>query len=127
MDDAFADKRRELGEQRTRLLSEMDALKERLAGIELELGAIAAYDEFKARASGGVDGRARTGVGRVTRESILRVVAGAGERGIGRGDILVALAVKGDKSGEAAVDNRLRDLKREGQAVHEGRVYRVEG
>lgn len=104
----------------------------KLAEIDAELGAIAAYDEYKEKA--GKTGmapdetsapRAEAKRGSITREAVLRVVAGAGEAGMGRAAILSALHVKGDQSGSAAVDNCLRDLKGDGKLIHESRTYRV--
>lgn len=126
MEDLFAAKRTELGEQRTNLLQEIDALKAKLEAVELELGAIAAYDDFKAKASGTADSRPVSRVAKrttVTHDAVAHVVKGAGKAGIKRAGILDALGVKGDKSGEAAVDNRLRDLKADKRVSHRGRTY----
>ena len=125
--DMFAEKRRELGEVRAKVEREIAALRERLAEIDLELGAIAAYDEYMARDARSLEPRVDASVkgGRVTREAILDVIAGATGRGIGRGEIIDALGIKGNRTGENAVDNRLRELKRERSVLHEGRVYRV--
>ena len=130
MDDLFTAKRTELNNERTNLLREIGALQDKLAGIELELGAIQAYDDFKASASittprtpDDTDAQSRnTGI---TRGDVTRVVAHAGEAGITRAGILNAMGVKGDKRGEAAVDNRLRDLKKNGDVSHENRRYRA--
>ncbi|MCY4011133.1 MAG: hypothetical protein OXG82_00305 [Gammaproteobacteria bacterium] len=136
MEDMFATKRVELNEQRDTILHEMEGLQERLAAVELELGAIAAYDDFKRQAGvrpprtpSAPVGDEREQVMRpartISRDAVARVIAGAGEGGIGRADIIRALAVKGDKAGEAAIDNRLRDLKMAERVTHEGRKYRT--
>lgn len=126
--DAFAKKRQELGAARVRVEREIAALREKLAEIDLELGAIAAYDEYKNRRtrSQHAQVQARIRPGDLSRELVLAVVAGeAGGMGVGRGEIIEALGVKGNRSGEIAVDNRLRELKREGSVIHEARLYRV--
>lgn len=129
MDDLFAAKRKELNEERDNLLREMEQLQGKLEGIELELGAIAAYDDFKTKAKHkttvDTQGTATQPVATrtITRDAVVRVVQGAGSGGIGRAGIMNALGVKGDKTGEAAVDNRLRDLKATKRVTHKGRVY----
>ena len=126
--DILADKRRELSKARSELEREIASLRERLAETDLELGAIAAYDEYKAHKtrSLGAQVQARVRGGTIDRDAVLAVIAGeAGGTGVGRGEIIDALGVKNDRSREVAVDNRLRELKRDGRIVHEGRVYKV--
>lgn len=127
--DFFADKRQELSEARAKLEREIAALRDQQVEIDLELEAIAAYDEVKSRKARSLDAQvqARVRGGPMTRDTVLAVVAGAGNAGVGRGGIIAALGAKGDRSKEAAIDNRLRELKNDGRVLHEGRVYRVAG
>ena len=123
--DLFAEKRRKLNESRAKVKSDIAGLRERLSEIDLELGAIAAYEQYKERGTRTLDVPVEAQPGRVTRDAVVLVIAG--ESGITRANIIKALGVKGDKSGEAAVDNRLRDLKRDGSIEHEGRLYSLPG
>ena len=122
----LANRRRELNDRKAKLEHEVSALRKKVAEIDLELGAIAAYDEHMARRTDALDVQvgARLHPGEVTREKVLALVRGKAD-GLSRREIIEALAVKGDKSGEIAVDNRLRELKRKGSVLHEGRRYRA--
>ena len=60
----------------------------------------------------------------ITREAVLAVIRGAGRMGLRRGEIIEALGVKGNKSGQIAVDNRLRELKQRDSVLHGGGRYR---
>ena len=124
--EMLANRRRELNDRKGKLEREVSALRKKMAAIDLELGAIAAHDEHMARRTHALDVQvgARLYGGKVTREAVLALVRGKAD-GLSRGEIIKALAVKGDKSGEIAVDNRLRELKRRGSVLHEGRRYRA--
>ena len=61
---------------------------------------------------------------KITREAVLAVIRGEVGTGMRRGAIIEALGVKGNWSGEVAVDNRLRELKKQGSVLHEGHLYR---
>lgn len=60
----------------------------------------------------------------ITREAVLAVIRGAGRMGLRRGEIIEALGVRGNKSGQIAVDNRLRELKQRDSVLHGGGRYR---
>ena len=66
----------------------------------------------------------RLGRGKITREAVLAVIRGGVGTGLRRGAIIEALGVKGDRSGEDAVGNRLRELKKQGRVLHEEGRYR---
>ena len=123
--DFFADKRQELSEVRAKLEREIATLRDQQVEIDLELEAIAAYDEVKSRKTRSLDAQvqARVRGGPMTRDAVLAVVVGAGNAGVRRSGIISALGAKGDRSREAAIDNRLRELKNDGRVLHEGRVY----
>ena len=125
--DALEEKRTELSGKREELRQEIHTLQKKLDEVELELAAIDAYDDIMARGSHskGAQLQARLNGGRVTREAVLAVITGVVGRGLERGEIIKALGVKGNRQGEVAVDNRLRELKREGKVLHEGRVYQT--
>ena len=63
------------------------------------------------------------GRGEITPEAVLEAIPEDG-MGLRRGEIFEALGVKGNKSSEIDVDNRLRVLKKRGSVLHEGRWYR---
>lgn len=123
--------RRELAAKAAKLEREMKTLRERSDEISRELNAlraaIAAYDEVKESRTRSLDAQVQTRLngGHVTQDAVLAVVGDAPD-GMTRGEIIRALGVKGNRSGEVAVDNRLRVLKRDGRIVHEGRVYRTQ-
>ncbi len=125
--EMLADRRRELTESKIKLEQELAALREKKAEVDLELGAIAAYDQHMGQRTRALDAQvdARLGRGPMTRETVLRTIDGAGGRGASRREIIEALGVKGNKSSEIAVDNRLRELKRKGSVLHEQRRYRT--
>ncbi len=71
--------------------------------------------------------RTRLKAGDVTRDAVLAVIAAAPGRSFRRAEIIEALGVKGNHSGQIAVDNRLRELKHGGHVAHEARAYRLPG
>ena len=124
----LANRRRELTEEKNKLEQQVTALRKKVAEIDLELGAIDAYDAHMARRTHAQDMQVavRLGRGKVTQEDVLAVLsAEVNGKGMSRGDIINALGVKGNRSGEVAVDNRLRELKRKNSVRHEGRLYRA--
>ena len=52
------------------------------------------------------------------REAILSFIAAAGADGVGRGDIIGHLDIKGDKSAEQSVSNALAAMKKAGEVAH---------
>lgn len=125
--DFFADKRQELSKARAKLEREITTLRDQQVEIDLELEAIAAYDEVKSRKARSLDAQvqARVRGGPMTRDAVLAVVAEAGSAGVGRGGIIAALGAKGNRSKEVAIDNRLRELKKDGRVLREGREYKA--
>lgn len=126
--EMLTNRKRQLTEKKGELEREISGLRKKLATVDLELGAIAAYEEHMDRRTRALDVQvnARLGRARVTRDTVLAVINGdASDMGVSRGEIIETLGVKGDKSGEIAVDNRLRELKRERRVLHEGRRYRT--
>lgn len=122
--EMLANRRRELTEGKNKLEREISALRKEVAEMDLELGAIAAYEEHMAGRTRALDMQVKVGLGgEVTQEAVLAMIGA--EVGRSRGEIISALGVKGNKSGEIAVDNRLRELKRKGSILHEERRYRT--
>jgi hypothetical protein len=101
-------------ERLRRALEELRAKEEELqaqrATIETELEALETYEAARSgktrklkAASGGPRGSRQ--------QSVLKLVAKY-KKGIGRGDILQAMGLKGNKSGEQSVSNALSALKK---------------
>lgn len=61
----------------------------------------------------------RTGM----RSDVLKAARAAGADGATRAELLEALSVKGDPSGEKAVSNALSALKKSGALLHKGNKY----
>src|SRR5262245_12641382 len=121
-----ARERARLTKERERLIAEQEGLAGKVDAVERELRAIDAYVETRT----GQNGKTRRGVsgrrGRRSskRASILRVLKEAGE-GLGRGDILLKMGLKGDKAGEQSVSNALSALKKAGSVTSKDRKYRI--
>ena len=127
LSEMLANRRRELTEGKNKLEREISALRKKVAEMDLQLGAIAAYEEHMAGGTCALDMQVKVRLGgEVTQEAVLAMIgAAANGTGTSRGEIISALGVRGNRSGEIAVDNRLRELKRKGSVLHEGRRYRT--
>ena len=112
----IARERDRLSKKREDILGRQRKLEEELDGIERELLAIDAYEAAK---RGKLPGRRRASGGtRAPRgERKAKVLAALSNRkdGMTRGDVIEALGVKGDKSGEAGVSAALASLKKSGE------------
>ncbi len=108
--------RERLKSKRSEITDKIKALEKELVGIDREAEAVNAYYAAKTgkRVSSGQ--RALRGS---RRKDILEFVKNGG---MGRADILEALGVKGDKSGEQSVSNALSSMKKSGAlAVDDGK------
>ncbi|MGD9613861.1 MAG: hypothetical protein AB7H90_01540 [Alphaproteobacteria bacterium] len=124
----IASERDRLRAEREQIFNQQEELQRRLDEINREFAAIEAYEHAKtgksqkpARTGNSAAPRARRGS---VREVILQTVA-ATEGGASRGELLEALGMKGDKSGEMSISNALTALTKSGQLVRDGRVYRL--
>ena len=122
--EAFIERERErLNNEREAINSEREALNDKLAQVVRELEAIDAYDAAKR----GVPVAARRpasnrGPRGEKRGKVLEIVK-ANPNGMGRADILEALGVKGDKSGEQSVSNALSAMKKGGSLVQRDKKW----
>ena len=83
-----------------------------------EGAAEALQEEATAEASAPAAPRRRRRRRSSRREAILSIIAAAGADGVGRGDIIGQLNVKGDKSAEQSVSNALAAMKKAGEVAH---------
>ena len=102
----IADERAKIQKTRAELMAKKDELDKQLSALDSEMEAIDAYERIKSGKPAQKRGR-RSGV----RKQVLQVIKD-NKGGIGRADILVALDLKGDKSGEQSVSNALSALKK---------------
>ena len=124
-----ARERERLNAAREAIVTEQRELDAKLAGIDREFAALDAYEAAKsgkvvppprARAARSAE-RGRRG-GR--REELVELIRQHPE-GLARKDILAAMGLKGDKSGEMSVSNALTALTKAGQVVRAEGRYRV--
>lgn len=127
--DYISTERERLTERKHALLDTQRQIAHDLDAISAEFEAIEAYERVKtgktskAAKSNGAVRATRTRRGS-KREEILNTVAMT-EGGMSRADILHALDVKGDKSGEMSVSNALTALTKAAQLYRENGKYFV--
>ncbi len=107
-------------EEKKRLLQERDVVERKLSALD---NAIRAYEDSVASAPAAAPRAAPAKKARRRRHSfgrkdIVRIIGASGGDGIGRGGIILALDVKGDKSAEQSVSNTLSALKKAGEVRH---------
>ena len=127
MADRFADV---IQKERQLLGREREQLQKRLAELDRELAAIDAYKTTKGKAKGPPTRKARTSgapARKAKRKQPQAVSRRGGKReallqilrenpdGLRRGEILIRLGVKGNKSGETSVSNALTALTKANQ------------
>jgi hypothetical protein len=119
----IAKERARLKKEHQRLLKEQDAVAAEIAALQRELQAVNAYEQTKKGQSARAVPAARRGRRSSRRASILDLLKSSD--GLGRGEILVKMGLKGDKSGEQSVSNALNALKKAGEVVAKDRKYRL--
>jgi len=111
--------------ERATLVHDREAIEVAIRALDHELVAIDAYAQAKAGkvpAAKRVRSAAANGARPGSRRGVIIATLSANPQGLGRGDLLQALGVKGDKSGEMAVSNALTALiKSNALARHEGK------
>lgn len=136
--DRLTQAREALVEKRHNLQVEISETDRELAAMEREFEAVKAYELAKSgklvltNRGGATTRRAVSGNGLTRtrkprdgsrRNTLLSMVANA-PNGMGRGDLIYALGVKGDKAGEMSISNALTSLTKSGQLVrHEGKYF----
>jgi hypothetical protein len=116
-----------LTRERETIRGQQRELEQKLTAIDREFQAIEAYEAAKSgkavrggSVSAGRTTRARRGS---KREGILQAIKNAAG-GLSRGELLSALGLKGDKSGEMSVSNALTALTKSNQvARREGKYH----
>jgi hypothetical protein len=113
-----------------------EQVESEVADLTTELRAVDAYHAAKgdgslSKASGRsrkLPAKARKSSGRQSgmREQVLSKIKEAAD-GIARGELLIAMEMKGNKSGELAVSNALAALKKAGKAIARDGKYLVGG
>ena len=131
----LAQQRQAIEKRATEIDPQLSDLRAELDVIAGELAAIEAYENARGEAPAPRRRRARkadvpapaTTTRRRRRGSrraeILSAIAAFGATGVGRGGIIEALNVKGDKSGQQSVSNALAALKKSGAVTHRDGKY----
>jgi len=122
-----ARERERLQAERESLMRQRREIDQKLAGIDKEFRAVAAYEGAKAgrkvsARTAGAPGRGRDARRGSRREAIIAVIHEAAA-GLSRGEILEKMGLKGDKAGEMAVSNALTALSKNNQVRREGGKY----
>lgn len=135
--DRLTQAREALVEKRHNLQVEISETDRELAAMEREFEAVKAYELAKSgklvltnrggattrRAASNGAPRTRKPRDGSRRNTLLSMIANA-PSGMGRGDLIYALGVKGDKAGEMSISNALTSLTKSGQLVrHEGKYF----
>jgi hypothetical protein len=97
-------------------------LQEELALVKRELAALDAYEAAK---SGKPRRSASSRSSRVRRRDAILAAVKQHANGISRGDLLEAMGLRGNKSGEQSVSNALNNLKKAGSIVSSDGKYAV--
>src|SRR5215471_12841897 len=116
--------------EREAIFNQQHELESKLAAINRELAAIDAYEAAKtgkpapvrkASVQRAAPKRARRGS---KREELIKLL-GENPAGLGRGEILQKMGLKGDKSGEMSVSNALTALTKSNQVVRRDGKYQT--
>jgi hypothetical protein len=119
--------RERLSRERERIFNQQEELQKKLDEINREFQAIEAYESAKTgKAARPASGRGASGPQRTRRgskrEGILQAIKNA-TGGLTRGELLQAMGLKGDKSGEMSVSNALTALTKSSQVRRDGGKY----
>ena len=120
--------------RKSEIESQLSDLAGELQGIDGELAAIEAYEKAvgdirpsRARRVSKVDAALakspRSGRKVSRRAEVLSVIASFGSAGVSRGDIILTLNVKGERSAEQSVSNALAALKKIAAVAHRDGKY----
>lgn len=133
----LAQQRQAAEKRATEIESQLSHLGAGLKVIDGELAAIEAYENARGETPAPRRRRTRKGdappPAKTTRRrrrgsrraEILSAIAASGSAGVGRGDIIDTLNVKGDKAAERSVSNALAALKKSGAVTHQDGKYIV--
>jgi len=122
--DYIASERDRLANRKLTLVEQQRQLAQDIAAVDAEFRAINAYERAKTgqteRKSNGATHTRRPRSGS-KRTEILEIVSA--NNGMSRGQIIDALGVRGDKSGEMSISNALTALSKAQQVVRENGQY----
>ena len=126
--DFIARERERLHAEREQVFNQQHELENKLADINRELAAIDAYEAAKSGKAAAPVRQTRGRAGRQARrgsrrEGLLALIRK--NPGLGRGEILERMGLKGNKAGEMSVSNALTALTKAGQVSRSGGKYRV--
>jgi hypothetical protein len=127
--DYIAQERERLHVEREEIFNQQHELEGKLADINRELAAIDAYEAAKTgktvrQPAGPARGaRARPQARRGSKREALLQLIKDNPSGLGRGEILERMGLKGDKSGEMSVSNALTALTKANQVTRRDGRY----
>jgi hypothetical protein len=113
--ETFIEKERErLSKKREGAMTKLQEAENEIAEVERELAAIGAYEAAKAGKLPAARRGRTSGVraARGSRQGAVLDLLSKSTSGMTRGEILEAMGLKGDKSGEQSVSNALNNLKK---------------
>ncbi len=113
----IASERERLTKEREEARAEIEAAQEKLAAIDTEMRAIAAYEAAKkGKPATATEGEKKPRKPRETgkRQEVFKLVEEYPD-GVSVGELRDKLGIKGDKAGEQSLSNALSALKRSGQ------------
>lgn len=127
--DVMKVERERLHREREAIFNQQKELENKLKDINRELAAIDAYEAAKtgkqALAPQQRATRGRRQARRGSRREALLQLIGQHPDGLGRGEILERMGLKGDKSGEMSVSNALTALTKSNQVSRADGKYRT--
>ena len=121
-EEMVSQERQRLDSQITDIEIRQRALQEEMTLVKRELAALDAYEAAK---SGKPRRATNSRSPRVSRRDAILAAIKQHANGISRGDLLEAIGLKGDKSGEQSVSNALNNLKKAGRIVSSDGKYAV--
>ena len=123
----IASERERLTKEREETRAEIEAAQEKLAAIDTEMRAIAAYEAAKKdKSPKAAEGEKKPRKPRETgkRQEVFKLV-GEYPSGVTVGELKDKLGIKGDKAGEQSLSNALSALKKSGQLTLDDGRYAV--
>ena len=121
-----AKERERLTNQRKALLEKQREIQKQLADIDNQFLAVEAYEAAKKGRPVTIGGPSSTRAPRGARQKAVLEHIQKAPNGLTRGELIEAMGVKGDKSGEQSISNALNNMKKAGRiSSKEGRYVTV--
>ena len=123
----IATEKERLAKAKQDILARRKEADDQLTALDVELQAIAAYEEAKKPRTLPHDGEKKPRKPREKgkRTELLNLIKTEYPEGISRSGLITKLQVKGDKAGEQSLSNALSSLKKSGQLTLEDGTYRA--